>query len=80
MNSDLSVLIVGGYGTFGGRIVELLEDEPRLLLYIAGRSLARACAYCKSRDKAKARLVPAIFDRDGDLSAQLVPAPAAHSR
>ena len=73
MNSDLSVLIVGGYGTFGGRIVELLEDEPRLLLYIAGRSLARACAYCKTRDKAKARFVPAIFDRDGDLSAQLVP-------
>ena len=29
MNSGLGVLIVGGYGTFGGRIVELLENEPR---------------------------------------------------
>ena len=73
MNSGLTVLIVGGYGTFGGHIVELLENEPRLILYIAGRSLEQARAYCKSRDKAKARLVPTIFDRDGDLSAQLVP-------
>ncbi|MGZ5909148.1 MAG: DUF4166 domain-containing protein [Reyranella sp.] len=72
MSNDLSVLIVGGYGTFGGRTVELLEDEPRLVLYIAGRSLERARTYCKTRDKAKARLVPAIFDRNGDLSAQLV--------
>ena len=24
----LRVLIVGGYGIFGGRIVELLKDEP----------------------------------------------------
>jgi hypothetical protein len=30
MKSGLTVLIVGGYGTFGGRIVELLENEPRL--------------------------------------------------
>ena len=73
MNSRLSVLIVGGYGTFGGRIVELLENEPRLVLFITGRSLERARAYCKTRDKAKAKLVPTIFDRDGDLSAHLVP-------
>ena len=72
MNSGLGVLIVGGYGTFGGRIVELLENEPRLVLYIAGRSLDRARAYCETRSKAKARLVPTIFDRDGDLSAHLV--------
>jgi hypothetical protein len=73
MNSGLGVLIVGGYGTFGGRIVELLENEPRLVLFIAGRSLERARAYCKTRDKAKAKLVPTTFDRDGDLSAHLVP-------
>jgi hypothetical protein len=73
MNSGLGVLIVGGYGTFGGRIVELLENEPRLVLYIAGRSLDRARAYCETRDTAKARLVPTTFDRDGDLSAHLVP-------
>ncbi|MER9233760.1 saccharopine dehydrogenase NADP-binding domain-containing protein [Mesorhizobium sp. M0622] len=66
----MKVLIVGGYGTFGGRIVELLEDEPRLILIVAGRSLARADAYCKKRAPTEARLVPALFDRDGDLAAQ----------
>lgn len=30
MIDRLNVLIVGGYGTFGGRIVELLENELRL--------------------------------------------------
>ncbi|CAN7229523.1 DUF4166 domain-containing protein [Mesorhizobium sp. LjNodule214] len=67
----MKVLIVGGYGTFGGRIVELLDSEPRLTLIIAGRSPAKAGAYCKRRAGAAARLVPAAFDRDGDLAAQL---------
>ena len=67
----MRILLVGGYGTFGGRIVELLEDEPRLTLVVAGRSLARAEAYCRSRASAKAKLVPAVFDRDGDLKRQL---------
>lgn len=67
----MKLLIVGGYGTFGGRIVQLLENEPRLELIIAGRSLTRAEAYCKGRGTTEARLVPATFDRDGDLGAQL---------
>lgn len=67
----MKLLIVGGYGTFGGRIVQLLENEPRLELIIAGRSLAKAEAYCKHRGMTKARLVPATFDRDGELGAQL---------
>jgi len=28
MANRLNVLIVGGYGNFGGRIVELLENGP----------------------------------------------------
>jgi hypothetical protein len=40
--SSLHILIVGGYGIFGGRLVELLEDEPRLTLLVSGRSLERA--------------------------------------
>src|SRR5262249_10042102 len=40
------VLILGGYGTFGGRLAELLADEPRLTLIIAGRSRTRAEAFC----------------------------------
>src|SRR5476651_2397859 len=72
MNDGLTILILGGYGTFGGRIVELLEDEPRLTLIVAGRSLERADTYCRGRTNAKALLVPAAFDRDGDITAQLV--------
>ncbi|TIR16311.1 MAG: saccharopine dehydrogenase, partial [Mesorhizobium sp.] len=69
----MKILIVGGYGSFGGRIIELLENEPRLTLIVAGRSLARADAYCKNRDRAVARVVPALFDRDGDIVEQLSP-------
>ncbi len=71
MNPPLKILLVGGYGTFGGRIVELLESEPRLILIVAGRSMANAEAYCRTRNSAKARLVPASFDRDADVAAQL---------
>ena len=67
----MKVLVVGGYGIFGGRIVELLENEPRLTLYVAGRSLAKAEAFCKSRGHALAQLAPTPFDRNGDLNAQL---------
>ena len=67
----MKLLVVGGYGTFGGRIVQLMENEPRLDLLIAGRSLAKAEAYCKGRGNTKARLVPVMFNRDGDLGTQL---------
>jgi short subunit dehydrogenase-like uncharacterized protein len=66
----LRVLIVGGYGIFGGRIVELLQDEPRLELIVAGRSAERAQAFC-ARQHAAATLVPAAFDRNGDLAHHL---------
>lgn len=68
--SGFTVLILGGYGTFGGRLVRLLADEPRLTIMIAGRSLEAATAFRASVD-AKARLVLEQFDRDGDVDAQL---------
>jgi hypothetical protein len=71
MVDRLHILIVGGYGTFGGRIVELIEDEPRLTLTVAGRSLEKARTFCGARSEAKARIVPAVFDRDGDLTGQI---------
>ncbi|MEQ1490057.1 MAG: saccharopine dehydrogenase NADP-binding domain-containing protein, partial [Terricaulis sp.] len=67
----MKLLIVGGYGTFGGRIVELLEGEAALSLIVAGRSLSSAKAYCASRGQTAATLMAARFDRDGDLAAQL---------
>jgi hypothetical protein len=66
----LKVLILGGYGTFGGRLAQLLADEDRLTLVIAGRSLAKAQAFCASLGFA-ATLLPAAFDRDGDVEGQL---------
>jgi uncharacterized protein DUF4166/saccharopine dehydrogenase-like protein len=46
MTRPLTVLIVGGYGTFGGRLARLLGDVNGLTLLIGGRSLARAQAFC----------------------------------
>jgi hypothetical protein len=72
MSAALKILIVGGYGGFGGRLVRLLEDEPRLCLLVAGRNLEKARTYCDARrPSAKAQLVPVRFDRDGDAGAQL---------
>jgi hypothetical protein len=71
MVDRLNVLIVGGYGTFGGRIVALLENESRLTLTVAGRSLEKARTFCNARSAAKATLVPAAFDRNGDFARQL---------
>jgi short subunit dehydrogenase-like uncharacterized protein len=70
MAERLKVLILGGYGTFGGRLAELLADEPRLTLIIAGRSQAKAAAFCNEL-RAQAECIPAVFDRDGDVLAQL---------
>lgn len=65
----MKVLVVGGYGVFGGRLVELLADEPRLEVLVAGRSLAKAQAFCRALKGAKR--TPTVFDREGDLAAQL---------
>ncbi len=67
----MKILVIGGYGIFGGRVVELLENEPRLTLVVAGRSRAKAEAFCAARGEARATLVPAQFDRNGNLAAQL---------
>ncbi len=58
----MKILILGGYGTFGGRLAELLKDEERLTLVIAGRDTAKAEAFCAAH-QAKARMVPARIDR-----------------
>ncbi|MGE3147761.1 MAG: hypothetical protein AB7K04_01720 [Pseudorhodoplanes sp.] len=51
MNDRLKILIVGGYGTFGRRTVQLLENDPRLTLIVAGRSLRNAKHYCRARSR-----------------------------
>jgi hypothetical protein len=66
----MRILIIGGYGTFGGRLAELLKDEPRLTLLIAGRSRGKAAAFCSSLGGAAAREAHR-FDREEDCEAQL---------
>ncbi|KAF5886209.1 DUF4166 domain-containing protein [Rhizobium sp. PEPV16] len=77
------LLIIGGYGTFGGRLARLLGDEPRLRLLVAGRSLEKADDFVADlrtpKDGAEGlgsnnlgAMVQAVrFDRDGDLAEQL---------
>jgi hypothetical protein len=69
--TQLTILILGGYGIFGGRLADLLADDPRLTLVVAGRSLEKAQAFCRQRP-ATACLVPVTLDRNGDLDAALV--------
>ncbi len=64
------VLIIGGYGTFGGRIARLLADQPRLTLLIAGRSLQKARSFI-SRYEIRAAMMPVKFDRDTDVRQQI---------
>ena len=66
----MRVLILGGYGTFGGRLAELLRDEARVELIIAGRSLSSAKAFA-AKLGGSAKAIPLVFDRDGDVAAQL---------
>ena len=66
----LRVLILGGYGFFGGNLVRLLADEPRLTLIVAGRSLTKAQDFCR-RVPTKGETIPAAIDRDGDIEASL---------
>src|SRR5262245_16216792 len=70
MTQRLRVLILGGYGVFGGRLARLLADEPRVELLVAGRSLDAAREHCASLS-GEAVLTPLRFDRDADVGTQL---------
>jgi len=70
----MKILIIGGYGVFGGRLCELLAVDRRLSLWIAGRSLAQAEVFCKSlvaRAGINDKINALVFDRDKDLATQI---------
>lgn len=58
----MTILILGGYGVFGGRLAELLSDIPGIELIICGRDLSRAEAF-RLRFKGQARLRALALDR-----------------
>jgi hypothetical protein len=66
----MKVLILGGYGTFGGRLAAMLADEARFTLLIAGRARAKAASCCAALG-ARGRALPLEFDREGDVAVQL---------
>jgi hypothetical protein len=66
----MKILILGGYGTFGGRLAQLLAPDQRFSLVIAGRSLEKARRYCEGLPMGAERQA-VTFDRDSDLEAQL---------
>ena len=58
----MKILILGGYGVFGGRLAELLSDISELELFIAGRNLSRAESFCRNY-QGSAKVVPVQLDR-----------------
>ncbi len=58
----MKVLILGGYGVFGGRLAELLSDIAEIELVICGRNLPHAEAFC-ARYSGQARVRPLKLDR-----------------
>jgi saccharopine dehydrogenase-like NADP-dependent oxidoreductase len=58
----LRILILGGYGVFGGRLANLLSNIPEIELLICGRDISRAEAFC-ARYSGQARVLPLALDR-----------------
>lgn len=58
----MKVLILGGYGVFGGRLAQLLTEERGWELLIAGRDGAKAGRFCDAFQGA-ARVRPLRMDR-----------------
>lgn len=65
----MRLLILGGYGSFGGRLVEMLVGNKDLELIVAGRSGAKAENFCKTL-KGLATLTAKELDRN-DIAAAL---------
>lgn len=59
----MKILILGGYGVFGGRLAELISDIEGIEIVISGRNLERAKAFC-SRYHGEAVVRPLQLNRD----------------
>lgn len=66
----MKILILGGYGTFGGRLAHLLAEEERLTLFLAGRSIQKAKNFCEGLPSG-AQKVPVFFDRNANVETQI---------
>jgi hypothetical protein len=66
----MNILILGGYGTFGGRLAHLLAEEERLTLFLAGRSIQKAKKFCEGLPPG-AQKVTVFFDRNANVETQI---------
>jgi hypothetical protein len=66
----MKILILGGYGTFGGRLAHLLAEDKRLTLFLAGRSMQKAKKFCDGLP-AGAQKVPVFFDRNAAVETHI---------
>jgi len=66
----MKILILGGYGTFGGRLAHLLANDERLTLLIAGRSIQKAKNFCEGLPTGAQKL-PVFFDRNANVETQI---------
>lgn len=65
-----TVLVIGGYGTFGHRLVSLLSEQDGLTVLVAGRRISKARASIQDLD-GPAILVPWAVDRSQPISPQI---------
>ena len=65
----MKLLILGGYGVFGGRLAQLLSNCGELTMIIAGRTEGKAVAFCEAYQGA-ATVTPLALDR-ADIAAAL---------
>jgi len=58
-----NVVVLGGYGNFGKRIVENLADIEDIKIFIAGRNFGKSSALVESiKDSVSASLNPLVID------------------
>lgn len=66
------VVVLGGYGLFGGRMVRTLANEAGLALIVAGRDQARARDFIHALGDTRATLQPVALDVEArDFAARL---------
>lgn len=58
------ILVLGGYGLFGGRICRALAEEPELWIGVAGRDAGRAESFISRLPKRRALLEPTALDHE----------------
>lgn len=66
-----SILIIGGTGVFGKRLVRHLSKQPDLVVHVSSRSAAKATAFTKTLNHSQAELRPVKLDSQVNLQKQL---------